>query len=237
MLIGSGLLARAFAPIASQKEQICIYAAGVSNSSCKSEHEFVRERVRLTDALQQNADADVFVYFGTCSVADPASRNTPYVHHKLAMEDLVRSHSRHLILRLPQVAGNTPNPHTLLNYLYARISRSESFTIWSKAKRNIIDIDDIVFVAQQLINEESTRNVILNIANPVSYAVLDIVRAMSAVVCKAAIFDILEKTSEYNIDVSRVRNLLDETPISAEGYLNNVLLKYYSTPKLNTNYI
>ena len=94
---------------------------------------------------------DVFVYFGTCSVADPEVRHTAYVQHKLAMEQMVSAHSRNLILRLPQVAGKTPNPHTLLNFLYGRIARSESFNLWSKARRNIIDVADVTAIAEQLI--------------------------------------------------------------------------------------
>jgi glycosyltransferase involved in cell wall biosynthesis len=35
---------------------------------------------------------DEVVYFGTCSVSDPGARNTTYVQHKLAMEQLVRTH-------------------------------------------------------------------------------------------------------------------------------------------------
>ena len=43
MLIGSGMLARAFSGAFLQREDVCIYAAGVSNSSCTDAHEFARE--------------------------------------------------------------------------------------------------------------------------------------------------------------------------------------------------
>jgi len=151
MLIGSGLLAHAFSRAFLRREDVCIYAAGVSNSSCTDIHEFAHERQRLGDALRQAMHVDVFVYFGTCSVADPEVRHTAYVQHKLAMEQMVSAHSRNLILRLPQVAGKTPNPHTLLNFLYGRIARSESFNLWSKARRNIIDVADVTAIAEQLI--------------------------------------------------------------------------------------
>ena len=160
MLIGSGLLANAFSADFLHREDVCIYAAGVSNSSCTNAHEFVRERQRLVEALRQTRHVDAFVYFGTCSVADPEVRDMPYVQHKLAMERMVSRHPRSLILRLPQVAGKTPNPHTLLNYLYARISRSESFQLWSKAKRNIIDVSDVAVITQHLIVNNSARNII-----------------------------------------------------------------------------
>lgn len=148
-------------------EDVCIYAAGVSNSGCIDASEFARERHRLADALQQANGVDVFVYFGTCSAIDPKARNTPYVQHKLAMEQLVSAHQSYLILRLPQVAGKTPNPHTLLNYLYARIARSEAFCLWRNALRNIIDVDDVAFIARQLIADTSVRNSTLNRVNPI----------------------------------------------------------------------
>jgi len=140
MIIGSGLIAHAFRTAYAQREDVCLYAAGVSNSACRDPHEFARERERLTAALNKSQAIDCFVYFGTCSVADPEVQDTDYVRHKLAMEELVAAHPRHLILRLPQVAGTTPNPHTLLNYLYAHIARSEAFQLWLDARRNIIAI-------------------------------------------------------------------------------------------------
>jgi nucleoside-diphosphate-sugar epimerase len=207
---------------------VCIYAAGVSNSSCTDEHEFARERQRLTKALAQAGREVTFVYFGTCSVADPEARDTPYVQHKLAMEQLVSAHPRYLIVRLPQVAGKTPNPHTLLNYLYARISRSEAFLLWRKAERNIIDVADVAAIARLLFADTSMRNITLNIANPTSYPMIDIVHAMERVIGKLAIYEIVERGSGYPIDIGMIRSILDKTAIRFDdSYLDRVLGKYY----------
>jgi nucleoside-diphosphate-sugar epimerase len=210
----------------------CIYGAGVSNSSCTDAREFARERQRLGDALRQTMHVDAFVYFGTCSVADPEARNTSYVQHKLAMEQMVYTHPQNLILRLPQVAGITPNPHTLLNYLYARISRSESFNLWSKAKRNIIDVADAAAIAQQLIVNNSARNTTLNIANVVNHPIADIVSAMERVVSKRAIYDVVESGSEYLIDISAILPVLEKAGIKFDNdYLEKVIDKYYEKIK------
>jgi nucleoside-diphosphate-sugar epimerase len=228
MIIGSGLLARAFTPFYAQRNDVCIYAAGVSNSSCTDAHEFLRERERLNDALSQFSGIGTFVYFGTCSVADPEAQCTPYVQHKLAMEMLVRSHPRHLILRLPQVAGRTPNPHTLLNHLYARISRSESFILWQHARRNIIDISDIVAVAHHLIDMPDTHNLTLNIANETSYPLPEIVAALERVTGKHAIFDTVQRGSGYAIDIEAIRPVLNAAGVEfGPDYLDRVLEKYY----------
>lgn len=228
MLIGSGLLAHAFSNAYLQNEDVCIYAAGVSNSSCTDMHEFARERQRLADALRQTMHVDAFVYFGTCSVADPEIRNTPYVQHKLAMEQIVCNHPKSLILRLPQVAGKTSNPHTLLNYLYARISRSESFNLWSKAKRNIIDVVDVTTIAQQLIANNSARNIIVNIANVINYPMMDIITAMEYVVGKSAVYEVVECGSEYLIDTTAILPVQQKAGVKfGDDYLEKVIGKYY----------
>lgn len=229
MLIGSGLVAQAFITAYTLRDDVCIYAAGVSNSGCRDAHEFACERQRLTAALKQAQHADCFVYFGTCSVADPEAQHTPYVQHKLAMEQLAATHTRYLILRLPQVAGRTPNPHTLLNFLYAHIARSEAFQLWNKARRNIIDVDDVAAIANLLIEDTFARNITVNIANPVSYAMADIVGAMEHVVGKRAIYGLVERGSEYTIDTSAIRSALDKAKVQfGDGYLETVMGKYYA---------
>lgn len=228
MIIGSGLLAHAFSQAFLQREDVCIYAAGVSNSSCTQANEFARERQRLADALQQAMHVDAFVYFGTCSIADSEIRNSPYVQHKLSMEKMVHMHPRNLILRLPQVAGKTPNPHTLLNFLYARISRSESFNLWSKAKRNIIDVDDVVSITQQLMANNSARNTTINIANDINYPMAEIVGAIEHFVGKHAVYEVVERGSEYLIETSAIFPVMEKAGVKfGNDYLEKVINKYY----------
>jgi nucleoside-diphosphate-sugar epimerase len=228
MIVGSGLLARAFGPAYSGRPDICVYAAGVSNSNCDDPQEFLREQRRVGDALSECRQANTFVYFGTCSSYDPEISSRPYVRHKLAMELMVRAHPRHLVLRLPQIAGKTPNPHTLLNYLYARISRSEAFNVWGGAKRNIIDVDDVVTIARQLISDDAVRNVTVNIANPVNYSMPDIVEAMVGVVGKRAIFEVVSRGSDYFIDTDAMRTALAGSGVEfGQDYLRKVIAKYY----------
>lgn len=229
MIIGSGLIACAFASINAQLQNVCVYAAGVSNSSCTDAHEFLRDQQRLADALSKFRQVDAFVYFSTCSIFDADALNTPYVQHKLAMELMVRTHFRHMVLRLPQIAGKTPNPHTLLNFLYARISRSESFNLWQKAKRNIINVDDIASITLQLLTDDVNRKIAINIANPVNYSMGEIVSAMEVAVGKRAIFELVDRGTEYSIDVRAMLPALAKSGVEfGENYLNRVLMKYYA---------
>ena len=229
MIIGSGLIAHAFRASYAHSDTVCIYAAGVSNSSCGDEHEFERERQRLSAGLLQAQQMECFVYFGTCSINDPQVQHTPYVRHKLAMEQLAATHPRYLILRLPQVAGITPNPHTLLNYLYAHIARSEAFQLWVKARRNIIDVDDVAAIANLLISDSGARKLTINIANTANYSMTDIVASMERIVGKRAIYEALDRGSEYAIDTRAIHPLLDKAGVHfGDDYLDTVIGKYYA---------
>jgi nucleoside-diphosphate-sugar epimerase len=144
------------------------------------------------------------------------------------MEQLVRQRERHLVLRLPQLAGYTPNPHTLLNHLYARIVRSERFSIWSGATRNIIDVDHVARVVVELVVCEKVCGETINVANRHSYAIFEIVKSMEEVVGHPAIFDIIERGAGYTIDTDRIQAALHRCGLSfPEDYLLRVIRKYY----------
>lgn len=228
MIIGSGLLARAFSPYFEKSSTTCIYAAGVSNSACTDQREFERELVRLAAALDQYKSADLFVYFSTCSVNDPLACSSSYVQHKINMEKIVAMHSRHLILRLPQVAGNTPNPHTLLNFLFHRIIRSERFQGWENARRNIIDVDDVARIGASLALEQGARGECINVANSSDIAMPDLVRLMGKVVGKKALCDFIKKGAPYEINTSRIHDVVQHCGVFFDPeYVERVIRKYY----------
>ncbi len=231
MIIGSGLLARAFGPHFAHSESSCVYAAGVSNSNCSDQREFGREQDRLKAAISKHRSADLFLYFGTCSVNGPFV--SPYVQHKIRMEKLVAGHPHYLILRLPQTAGKTENPHTLLNFIFARIARSERFQIWKNARRNIIDVDDVVRIAIDLALNEGVRSECLNVANFTDNAMVEIVELMGKVVKKSPIYDCVDKGDAYPIDTLRIRDIASRCGVDfGPNYLEQVIRKYFGNKPL-----
>ena len=227
MIIGNGLMARVFAGTLSASTDVVIHAAGVSNSQCRDTREFRRETALLTQTLAAHARADCLVYFSTCSVLDPSAATMPYVQHKLAMEAMVRAHPGHLVLRLPQIAGRTPNPHTLLNYLHARIARGERFTVWRHARRNVIDCDDVRLLACALI-EDGMRGATVNIAAPESHEMTTIVATMERVIDGHAVFDLADEGADYPIDIDPIRRLFDRCELAfGRIYLESIIRKYY----------
>ncbi len=191
---------------------VTFYAAGVSNSEAIDVRDFERERSRLMASLDPER---TLVYFSTCS-----TDASPYVAHKREMERIVQAQPSWLILRLPIVAGRTSNPHTLLNYLYARISRSERFVLHEKARRNVIDVGDVVRAAEWLLND-GARNEVMNVAAPWDYAMRVIVGELEYLTGKKAVMDVVDKgTSEpigtraFPFDFGR-------------NYLRRTLTRYY----------
>jgi nucleoside-diphosphate-sugar epimerase len=228
LIVGSGVVARAFRPHLDALAGVCIYAAGVSNSGCRDVREFERERERLQTAISQLDTDRMLLYFSTCSIEDAASRDSAYVQHKRAMEQIVAQRSRYLILRLPQLAGRTPNPHTLLNYLHARIVRSERFEVYRHAERNVIDVDDVARIVLELVRDGACAETI-NVACTNNVAILAIVHGIEDVVGHRALFDIIDAGAGYRIDTARIHAALARCGVSfPAGYLRRTLEKYYA---------
>jgi len=229
MIVGSGLVAKGFSWY-QDKDEYLVFASGVSNSPTADRQAFERERSLLTNKLQENPDALV-VYFGTCSVYDPAQQSTPYAKHKLAMEALIQKQcNRYRIFRIPNLAGATPNPHTILNYLYQHVVSGERFELWQHAERNIIDITDTFHLCHYIVRENLFPQQIINIANPVNYRVADIVQAIELLCGKKGNYTLVEKGSRPQIDIEPIRPLITTLGLDfSDGYLHRMIRKYLVT--------
>lgn len=229
MIVGSGMIARAFARHFDQLGTHCVYAAGVSNSSCKDASEFARDRARLEATLDQFSRSAHIVYISTCSVSDAAQASNPYVLHKAALERLVlESDVPSLIVRLPQLAGDTPNPHTLLNYLFARIARSERFELWVRARRNVIDVEDATKIIVSWLASGPSPYSVVNVANPRSNSMWEIVEAFEVTTGRKAVFERIEKGGACEIDIAAVLpSILHAGVDFGHAYLLRTITKYF----------
>jgi nucleoside-diphosphate-sugar epimerase len=226
MLIGKGLLAQAFAPAFETREDMVIFASGVSNSRETAPEAFERERLLLEQAL---ATAPMLVYFSTCSIQDPDLAGSQYVRHKAAMEQLIADTARRMaIFRLPQVVGHTPNPHTLTNYLHRTIEQGDVFHVWSRARRNLIDVDDVAAIACQLLHNGMAEGRVTNIACPYSVPVIELVRIFENVMGQRANYDLVEAGGSYAIDVTEAMQAAKEAGIVIDAsYIDKLIRKYY----------
>lgn len=228
MVVGSGLIARAFAPLADGNDRLCVYAYGVSNSSCTDSKQFIREAIALKESLDREKDA-IFLYFGTCSVGDPEMQYSPYVQHKLRMEALVVEHDKGIIVRLPQVVGFSRNTSTLLNFLASNIIRGTQFDLWINARRNLIDISDVVAIVEKMLLDTSFNARVVNIANPFSYHMPEIVSTMEKVLGRKAVYRPIDRGSSYEIDTSPTKSWSDAAGVRFDtDYLAKIIIRYYS---------
>lgn len=225
MVIGGGLLAKAFLEHYSANPDITVFASGVANSQERDMAAFEREQELLLAAL---ATDNKLVYFSTCSVYDPQLTNSPYVQHKLRMEQLVLAAGENTVFRLPQVVGHTPNGNTLTNYIYQRIKSGEHFEIWKNAQRNIIDVTHVALIAKEIISSEAHTTSTINIAAAKSVSMAKIVEIFEKITKKKANCSPIDCGGSYDIDTSFCEEIARSIDIQFnDAYPENVLQKYY----------
>lgn len=229
MIIGSGMMARAFAAYESNPE-VLVFASGVSDSMEQRPSAFARERDLLAQALAAHRDA-LILYFGTCSVYDPDRRDTPYVGHKVAMEELIAaSPNPWMVLRLPLAIGPGHRGNALANYLYERIQRGEPFDVWAGATRYPIDVVDTSRIASRLLADRAFWRRRINVALR-AYRVMDFVAILERIVAKRAQYNLLHQGQPYEVRCPELASLAGELQLDmSEGYLEKVLRKYFRGP-------
>lgn len=224
MIIGRGLVATAFQPYEASLGDRILFASGVSNSRETRESEFAREEGMLREALSLGRP---LVYFGSCSIYDPELQRTPYVLHKLRMEDLIRGATGDFaIFRLPQVVGRSDNPNLLTNFLHDRIASGMPFQLWTRARRNLIDVDDIAAIAMAML--EGPLGISENIACPSSVAVSELVAIFERVLGKKARYTPVDAGGAYEINTAVSHRRARELGIDFDaGYAEAMIGKYY----------
>ncbi len=226
MVIGSGLLARAFASF-KDDEKVLVFASGVSNSSTATEADYARERVLL---LEQRGTHARLVYFSTCSLFDPALKDSEYIGHKRRMEDLVRKYFEdHLILRLPNVVGRTPNPHTLCNFFRDRILSGETFNVQTNACRYLIDVEEVRSAWSPILSDGSFRRSTINVCFDRPAPLPELVRVMEHLLGKMAKATPVDAGSCYEVNNSDFKRIWTSTGASwpDPGHWASTLAKYY----------
>jgi len=225
MVVGNGQLAQVFKN--SSLEDGCIFASGVSNSSCVDIHEFERESKLLMLHLEKNKDKK-FVYFSSCALSAKDYPKNAYYRHKENMENMIKTYStNYYILRLPQLFGNLILHKTLINYLYKCLVHDHYFNVYSDAHRYVIEIHDVKKIVESYLSF-SQSCIVVDIANPYRYSVLDIVNILEQLLQKNAKYSIIEKTDKYILEFEDMKKFIQQCKVSVdfnENYLFNHLKK------------
>lgn len=229
MIVGSGLLAQAFARYQSDDDTL-IFASGVSDSLESKTAEYERETTLLKHYRQSHPEAQL-VYFSTCSVVDPDRQDSAYVQHKIKMESALAQWAQpYLCLRLPAVLGPGGNNSTLPYQLRQKIQGGKTLRVWSKAWRYLMDVDDIVAMASLLIAQPERTVHTYDLALR-SYPVSQIITMLEDLLATTAVVTYEDRGGRYDLDLQVARELAGRAGINYdEGYLYRVLEKYFSPP-------
>lgn len=222
MIVGKGLIASQFNDV--DREDVVFFASGVSNSSETKKEEFLREQNLIEETIRLNSDK-LFIYFSTCSIYDSSKYNSPYVLHKLHMEEIIKEYaSKYLILRISNAVGKGGNPNLLMNYLYRQIINESELVIHKNATRNLIDVEDVKNITLNYL-ENNDFNKIVNVAYMHNYFIDEIVSALEENLCKNSKKIILDKGEHYSIDIN---DLIYKFNIaSKQQYFKQLIHKYY----------
>jgi nucleoside-diphosphate-sugar epimerase len=224
MIVGTGLVARAFSARFADDPGTIIFASGVSNSGETDPAAFARER-GLLEAQLAHPSARL-VYFGSCNVVNPL-QDSPYFQHKRAMETLVTGSGRGTVLRLPQVVGSTRNPNTLTNFLRDCILQGRPLTLWTRAQRNLIDIEDVAAIADHILASPDVPPIIA-ITSPWSLPMPRIVDLFEQVLGRRAQRVLVDKGEAMTIDSRLSEQIARDIGVDfGRDYPLRVIQKYY----------
>lgn len=221
MIIGNGLLAKSFADL--NTDEFLIFVSGVSNSLETNPSEFLREETLLRNSMKSYPGKKL-VYFSTSSIYDPSKKNSLYVLHKLHMEKIiVENAEKYIIYRVGNVVGSGGNSNTLFNFLVNKIKNKADFKLYKKAKRPLIDVEDIS--AYFKTDKDRSINTIVDISYPYQYSLSEIVAEIEIYFNVKSSPVEVEEGDQYEITFSKeiFDFFADKNP---KHYLSEMVKKY-----------
>jgi nucleoside-diphosphate-sugar epimerase len=145
------------------------------------------------------------------------------------MEALVLSHPSGYVIRLPQLAGPTPPPETLIAAFVSRIRRGDEVHVWANAVRNIIDVEDAVKIVDAWLAMGQPDIRILNVANPKTVPVMHLIKAIESALNLVAKIILIPKGARYEIDTEAMRAAAISADVRfGSDYLTRMIRKYFT---------
>lgn len=238
-IIGHGFVARGLIPIAGRHPGVVAFAAGPSRTSAGTA-ECDREAALLSEVMAGcQRTGDVLVYFSTASAAlypdtdtpsredDPVTPRLPYGRYKHAMEKMIAdSGGRYLILRLSHLVGPGQPGHQLVPALAEQI-QAGTVTVYTAARRDLIDIADAVAILDALLAAGVTGQVV-NVASGSSVPVADVVTHLEERLGCVAARRLVDGGDAHRVCIDKASRLV---PAIAQmgfgpGYYQRILDRY-----------
>ena len=200
-----------------------IFARGVAGSSLEADAEYERETRALRAALDSALDAgQTLVYFAGApiygSFAKPVHEEqalrpvTRYGRHQAESEDVIRSSgANYLSLRLPNVVG--PDRHQLVPAFVHQVLDG-NVTLHVGAGRDLIDVRDVVQIAQRLLALPTT-NLTINLATGICTPVYFVAEEIARTLRRSPTIRWIDGGEAQHFDVRALVRLLGGLPFDA----------------------
>ena len=230
-IFGNGFIAKNLKKIR-LPEKFFIYAAGVSNSNIKQKKVYSREINQFKKIIKKINPRKILIYISSLSVENKSLKKDKYVKNKLIIEKIIKKEvPKYIIIRLPQVVGKNHNKHTLVNFIYNTFKKGKNFYLWKNSKRNLIDIDDVVKILRAYLLNSPKINSTINIFNPESISVRNIIKIFSEISFKKITIKELEiENKNINLKSLTKKTILPKKyfkNINNNLYIKKILNKYY----------
>jgi nucleoside-diphosphate-sugar epimerase len=220
MIVGHGLIAKAFIHSVFDSPHHVVFASGISNSSESNPSAYARELDLLTQYLAKNK---TLIYFSTTSIFDPTKKDSLYIRHKIKIEKLIHDQAdSYLMVRLPILVGRTDNASTLINFLVNAIKEKRPIQLHSNACRHLLDIDDVVPLMTPFYSDVKTQHII-NIPGSKKITIPDLVRKIEFVLNKKGEFSWQNEGACYDVPTNAGEILY----VNKENYVDEILQKYF----------
>ena len=224
IIVGNGMISKAFKDSNYDFSGCIIFASGVSNSKCIDPLEFDREFNTLEKTLKYDKR---LIYFSTSSMYDNSLFGSSYIKHKLNIESFITTNFKdYIIYRLPNVIGVTKNKNTLINYFSDSIQNERPVSLYEKSTRYIFDVDDLV---KYVFLTKNTLNSVINLNFNIQYKVTEIWQEVEKALNIKGISTLLDLGNDYKIDNSLFIKEMGENEISElndRKYLQKTIQKY-----------
>lgn len=225
MIIGNGLIACEFKKNIEHYQDVCVFAAGVSDSNCNLLEEYEREEILLKQYINQNP----IVYFNSIYAAY-ATQDKKYYSHKKRMTDLVLKNSG-IVFNVPNIVGSGGNPNTFVNSIVQKIKDKQMIFVQSNVSRCFLDVADLEYCVRQFMSRHSQNYTlfgnVIDLNPPISYSIPECVKILSdhlglEVKYKSVIGE------DVPLPVSSfLQYLIEDVNINFnQNYLKEVILKY-----------
>ncbi|MFC7897771.1 NAD-dependent epimerase/dehydratase family protein [Streptomyces sp. NPDC057381] len=218
-IIGSGFLARHLRALGHRHPHAVALAAGVSLVGLNDEEAFAREaRLVLDVARRCRQTGRTLVFFSTASAGvykgpgcsgreDCPHPASPYGHHKLAMERLVREAGcSWLVLRLSHLVGPHQASHQLIPVMVRQVE-SGTARIFVHTRRDLLDIRHFLGIVDSLLAAGVAGDTI-NVASGTAVPMDAITTHIADVLGRRPNREYVELGSDHQVSVQKLHGLL-----------------------------